>query len=168
MAAALISAGSNMGDSLTALRQAVAETAQQAGRVTACSAVYRTRPWGFTDQPDFLNAAFALDTALTPEDLLQTLQRIELAHGRERKVHWGPRTLDLDIIDYSGVTADTERLTLPHPRALQRAFVLLPLDEIVPDYIFTGTSVSVHAAACALTQAERSEVIKTDGRLMCS
>ncbi len=168
MAAALISAGSNLGDSLTTLRQAVAESAQQAGEVTACSAVYRTRPWGFTAQPDFLNAAFALETNLPPDELLAVLQRIELTHGRERLQHWGPRTLDLDIIDYAGVTADSQRLTLPHPRALQRAFVLLPLDEIVPDYIFTGTQLSVHAAACALTQAERSEVIKTNGRLMCS
>ena len=155
-----------MGESLSTLQQALKELGRRAGPITACSSLYRTRPWGNTAQPDFLNAACQLDTSLSPAELLRVMQEIELAHGRRRLVHWGPRTLDLDIIDYAGAVSHTKELTLPHPRALERAFVLVPLFEIVPDYIFAAPKISVAQALSGLKTAWTDEVVKIDGKLL--
>ncbi|MFC4728611.1 2-amino-4-hydroxy-6-hydroxymethyldihydropteridine diphosphokinase [Coralloluteibacterium thermophilus] len=110
-------------------------------RVAAVSRRYRTPPWGETAQPPFLNAVAALDTALAPEALLDALLDIERAHGRDRgadALRWGPRTLDLDLLTYGERSIDTPRLTLPHPRIHQRAFVLVPLAEVAPGLLLPG------------------------------
>ncbi|ORM84493.1 2-amino-4-hydroxy-6-hydroxymethyldihydropteridine diphosphokinase, partial [Mixta gaviniae] len=102
-------------------------------RRAAVSAFYRTPPYGPPDQPDYLNAAVALDTQLTPEALLDHTQRIELEQGRVRKAErWGPRTLDLDIMLFGDRMLETPRLTVPHYDMLNRAFMLVPLLEIAP------------------------------------
>jgi 2-amino-4-hydroxy-6-hydroxymethyldihydropteridine diphosphokinase len=93
---------------------------------------------GVTDQPPFLNAVAALATGLSPDELLDVLLAIEAAHGRVREVRWGPRTLDLDLIWYEGVVRDDPRLTLPHPRAHEREFVLRPLCDIAPELPLDG------------------------------
>lgn len=98
-----------------------------------CSRLYRTPPWGRLDQPDFINAVAELDTALAPAALLEALRRIEHEAGRQRVEHWGPRSLDLDLLLHGESRVDTAELQLPHPRMHERAFVLVPLAELAPD-----------------------------------
>ena len=131
---ACIGLGANLGDAADALRAAISELAAlPCTTLTAQSSVYRSAPID-SSGPDYLNAAVLLHTALTPHELLAHLQRIELAHGRERPYRNAPRTLDLDLLAFGGVRLDTPTLTLPHSRLHQRAFVLLPMAEIVPDW----------------------------------
>ncbi len=99
--------------------------------VQRCSGVYDTAPVGYTDQPAFYNMAIKVSTVLQPLELLQTMLDIENQLGRVRDIRWGPRTVDLDLLWIDGVHMDTERLQLPHPRMHERAFVLVPLQEIV-------------------------------------
>lgn len=126
--------GSNLADPLHQVHSALhALAAIPDTTLVATSSLYRTPPYGPPDQPDFLNAAVALDTRLDAETLLNHTQRIELEQGRVRKTHrWGPRTLDLDIMLFGEQTLSTPRLTVPHYDMLNRAFMLLPLLEIAP------------------------------------
>ena len=132
----LVAVGANVGDPAQTLAQAVGDLVA-AGRVTAVSPVYRTRPIG-PPQPDYLNAVVELHTALSPRQLLDALHAIENAHGRVRAERYGPRTLDLDLIWVEGVAADDPRLTLPHPRAHEREFVLRPLCDIDGSIVLHG------------------------------
>ncbi|MCX7557002.1 2-amino-4-hydroxy-6-hydroxymethyldihydropteridine diphosphokinase [Xanthomonadaceae bacterium JHOS43] len=130
---AFIGLGSNLGDPHAQLERALAALAGLPGTVLReVSSTYRTAPWGDTDQPDFFNAVAAIDTMLSPEDLLGALRGIEATAGRRRDRRWGPRTLDLDLLLYGEVMRDTPDLQLPHPRMHQRAFVLVPLAELAP------------------------------------
>jgi 2-amino-4-hydroxy-6-hydroxymethyldihydropteridine diphosphokinase len=137
---AYVALGSNLGDSQKQLLDAVkALAALPHTQLLARSHCYRTPPWGVRDQPDFLNAVVALETPLPPHELLDALLDIERAAGRERKgERWGPRTLDLDLLHVAGKTVNDERLTLPHPHIAERAFVLLPLNELAPDLEIPG------------------------------
>jgi 2-amino-4-hydroxy-6-hydroxymethyldihydropteridine diphosphokinase len=137
---AYIALGSNLGDSQKQLRDAIRALAELPHtRLLARSHFYRTPPWGVRDQPDFLNAVVVLETPLPPHDLLDALLDIERSAGRERNgERWGPRTLDLDLLHMAGETANDERLTLPHPHIAERAFVLLPLNELAPDLDIPG------------------------------
>jgi 2-amino-4-hydroxy-6-hydroxymethyldihydropteridine diphosphokinase len=137
---AYVALGSNLGDSRQHLLDAIeALAALPQTAVTARSRIYRTPPWGVTDQPDFLNAVVALETALPPHDLLDALLVIERAAGRQRNgERWGPRTLDLDLLHVAGQTVNDERLTLPHPHIADRAFVLLPLNDVAPELDIPG------------------------------
>ena len=109
----------------------------------ARSSDYRTPPWGVTDQPPFVNCVIVATTELSPPALLERAHAVERQFGRDRsrEQRWGPRTLDIDLIAYDDVTRTTPMLTLPHPRALERAFVLLPLAEIAPDARILGVRV---------------------------
>jgi 2-amino-4-hydroxy-6-hydroxymethyldihydropteridine diphosphokinase len=127
-----------MADPAQTLRAAAAEVGREAGRIAAASPIYRSLPVGVTDQPPFLNAVAALDTELGPDALLDVLLAVEAAHGRVRDVRWGPRTLDLDLVWFEGVVRDDPRLTLPHPRAHEREFVLRPLCDLAPDVLLHG------------------------------
>jgi len=127
-----------MADPAQTLRAAAAEVGREAGRIAAASPIYRSLPVGVTDQPPFLNAVAALDTELGPDPLLDVLLAVEAAHGRVRDVRWGPRTLDLDLVWFEGVVRDDPRLTLPHPRAHEREFVLRPLCDLAPDLLLHG------------------------------
>ncbi|WP_333851342.1 2-amino-4-hydroxy-6-hydroxymethyldihydropteridine diphosphokinase [Leclercia sp.] len=145
MTLAYIAIGSNLASPLeqvNAAVQALGDIPQS--RVVALSSFYRTPPLGPQDQPDYLNAAIALETALSPEALLDNTQRIELQQGRVRKEErWGPRTLDLDIMLFGDAVMNTERLTVPHYDMKRRGFMLWPLFEIAPDLIFPdGESLS--------------------------
>jgi len=112
-----------------------------ADETIAASPVYATPPWGVTDQGDFLNAVLIVEVDCTPLELLRRGQKLEEAAERVRVRHWGPRTLDVDIVQIDGVTSDDPELTLPHPYADQRAFVLVPWLAADPDAELNGTSV---------------------------
>jgi 2-amino-4-hydroxy-6-hydroxymethyldihydropteridine diphosphokinase len=136
MAEALIAMGGNLGSVRLTLDRAVAAFCDgREVRLRVRSSDYRTPPWGMTDQPDFVNLCLVVATDLGPWALLDRARRIETQFGRNRagEQRWGPRTLDIDIIAYDRLAIDEQSLTLPHPRALERAFVLVPLAEIGPD-----------------------------------
>jgi 2-amino-4-hydroxy-6-hydroxymethyldihydropteridine diphosphokinase len=130
---ALLGLGANLGDPVATLNEAKVRLGD-IGEVTAASSLYRTPPWGVLDQPPFVNAALALETALDPDALLAALKALERNLGREASVRWGPRAIDVDILDYDGVRRDDPALTIPHPRLFERAFVLVPLAEIAPAF----------------------------------
>jgi 2-amino-4-hydroxy-6-hydroxymethyldihydropteridine diphosphokinase len=161
-AAALIAFGGNVGDVRDTLQRAIDRFCD--GRdvqLTIRSSDYRTPPWGVEDQPPFVNCAIAVATVLSPQALLERAQEIERAFGRDRtgEVRWGPRTLDIDLIDYGGVAVSTPGLTLPHPRALERAFVLAPLAEIAPDRAIAGVRIKD-----ALAKLDRSGIERLPAR----
>ncbi|MDN3482503.1 2-amino-4-hydroxy-6-hydroxymethyldihydropteridine diphosphokinase [Arthrobacter sp. APC 3897] len=144
---AVLALGSNLGESRDTLSDAVAQLADHPGvRLQAVSPVVRTRPVGGPDQPDYLNLVISVETDLAPHDLLAHCQAVENAHHRVREVRWGPRTLDVDIITYGDTVLDDETLTLPHPRASTRAFVLQPWAWMDPDAVLSGTRVAELAA----------------------
>jgi 2-amino-4-hydroxy-6-hydroxymethyldihydropteridine diphosphokinase len=107
-------------------------------RLIARSRLYATRPFGPVEQPDFVNAVAGVLTALTPAELLAQLLAVEAAHGRVREVHWGPRSLDLDLLVYGQLRLASTALTLPHPGIVERNFVLYPLADIAPDLDIPG------------------------------
>ena len=137
---AIIAMGGNQGDVAATLRDAVRSIDGLAStQVTGVSPLYRTDAWGMPDgTPDFYNAVVSVTTKLSAMELLRGLQRIEAEHGRVRTDHWTSRTLDLDIIDFDGQSNDDPDLTLPHPRAWQRAFVLGPWLALEPDAELSG------------------------------
>ncbi|MDR1440857.1 MAG: 2-amino-4-hydroxy-6-hydroxymethyldihydropteridine diphosphokinase [Bifidobacteriaceae bacterium] len=136
---AIIGLGANLGEALATLRSALADLREEPGvEVVAVSPLARTAPVGYKDQPDFFNAVAHVRTRLAPRVLLRTLQGIEDKHGRQQGVRWGPRTLDLDLIAYDTVLADEEELTLPHPRAHERSFVLVPWSLMAPGAFLPG------------------------------
>ena len=150
--------GSNLGSVRATLDRAV--TAFCDGRevlLLARSSDYRTPPWGASDQPDFVNLCLVVATDLGPRALLDRARRIETQFGRNRagEQRWGPRTLDIDIIAYDQLAIDEGGLTLPHPRALERAFVLVPLAEIAPDRKIGGVTVADALARLDTTGVEK-------------
>ena len=162
MAEALIALGGNVGDIRETLASAIKAFCDGAiVRLLARSSDYRTPPWGVADQPPFINCAILAETALPPLDLLGRAQAIERQFGRDRseEQRWGPRTLDIDLIAYDGVTLDTPELTLPHPRALERAFVLVPLAEIAPQRNIKGVRI-----ADALAHVDHTGIEKLPSR----
>ncbi len=131
---AYIALGSNMGDRFEYLKKAILLLENQENiAVVNTSSVYETDPVGYTDQDLFLNMAIQVETSLGPIDLLDTCLEIELNLGRKREIKWGPRTLDLDILLFNHENIETEKLTIPHPRMSERAFVILPLLEMDPN-----------------------------------
>jgi 2-amino-4-hydroxy-6-hydroxymethyldihydropteridine diphosphokinase len=126
-------------------------------RLLARSSDYRTPPWGVTDQPPFINCAIIATTELTPPALLESAQAIERQFGRDRprERRWGPRTLDIDLIAYDDLTKTTPMLTLPHPHALERAFVLVPLAEIAPEGRILGVRIKDALARIDQTGIEK-------------
>ena len=152
---ATLSLGGNEGDVMKAFRLALDSLAATPGvEVIARSRVWRTPPWGKTDQPDFLNMAAALRTRLSARALLERCQDIEREGGRQRHERWGPRTLDIDIITFGDAAIDEPDLVVPHPRAAERAFVLAPLAEIAPDARIGGARVADMLARLGLGGAQ--------------
>jgi len=155
-ARAAIALGANVGDPAAQVREAVAELAAlPATRLVARSALYRTAPMGLLDQPAFVNACALVETGLAPRALLEALLAIERRHGRERGVPNGPRTLDLDIVLYGDAALHEPGLTVPHPRAHERAFVLAPLLDVWPDAVIPG-----RGAAAALRERVRDQAVE--------
>jgi len=154
---AFIALGSNLDQPTLQVRRAFAELSQlPASRLLNCSAIYRSAPVGYLEQPDFINAVAEIETTLSPHDLLKSLLKIEQRFGRIRSIPNAPRILDLDLLLYSDLQCDEPGLTLPHPRMHLRAFVLQPLVEIAPDCCIPGHgSVAEMLIACDGQQLER-------------
>ena len=135
---ACVALGANLGDAATTIRHALKKLASLPDtQLVKASSLYRSAPYE-AQGPDFINAVALVRTQLSPLALLHALQAIELRSGRERPYKNAPRTLDLDVIFYGDVTLDTPELTLPHPRWFERAFVLLPLAEVLPERVSEG------------------------------
>lgn len=127
--------GSNLGNRVAHLRQAIQLIQQFCGNVMSVSGLYQTAAWGMADQPDFYNQVIALETALDPPTLMQTLLTIETQLGRVRTVKMGPRTIDIDILLLGSQVINTPLLTVPHPFLPVRRFALMPLAEIAPNVV---------------------------------
>ena len=131
---AVLALGSNLGESESTIERAVVDLREAGMRILLVSPLYRTAPVGGpAGQPDYVNAVIEVSTSLRPYELLKLCNAVEAAHHRERLVRWGPRTLDIDVIDYEGVVSDDPVLTLPHPRAHERSFVLTPWARMDPE-----------------------------------
>ena len=155
-----LSLGSNLGDRETTLRQALQELSAHRMTIRAVSSLYATAPQGFTDQPEFLNCVARMSTALSAQDALRHCHAVEAAHGRERTLRWGPRTLDVDVLFYDNLVMTSPVLELPHPRLWERAFVLAPLLELRPDL----TMPSGQPARAVLQRLEASQRVERVGQ----
>jgi dihydropteroate synthase len=156
----VLALGGNVGDKAKSLRRALRAIASEPGiELTGVSRLYRTAPWGKTDQDWFVNACALGLTSLKPEALLERVKRLEVELGREPTERWGPRIIDIDLIAYDDVTLKTGRLTLPHPELFNRAFVLVPLADIAPDLVIAGIRVGDAAARLG---AEAAEIVPLD------
>jgi 2-amino-4-hydroxy-6-hydroxymethyldihydropteridine diphosphokinase len=144
MADALVGLGGNIGDARNTIARAIDLFCD--GRdvvLTARSSDYRTPPWGVTEQPPFVNTCIAIATNLKPRELLARAQQVETDLGRDRtrEQRWGPRAIDIDLLAYDDMALNAPDLTLPHPRLFERAFVLVPLAEIVPEHAINGVRI---------------------------
>jgi 2-amino-4-hydroxy-6-hydroxymethyldihydropteridine diphosphokinase len=158
MAEALLGFGGNVGDVRATLARAVEAFCDGVEvRLTARSSDYRTPPWGVTDQPAFVNLCIAVETGLAPRALLDRALAVERSLGRNRAAEqrWGPRPLDIDILVYDDISLDEPGLVLPHPRLLERAFVLAPLAEIRPRLVVSGVPIAYALAKLDVTGIER-------------
>ena len=136
MIKAYLGLGSNMGDRAHQLQQAIQIIDRfQHIDVTSVSPIYETEPVGYTDQPQFLNLCIEIETTLKPQELLKRCLETEQALHRVRKIRWGPRTLDVDILLYGNEIIEEDNLIIPHPRMVERAFVLIPLNDIASKHI---------------------------------
>lgn len=150
--------GGNLGDPRSAMAAALQILdAEEKISVSAVSSLYSTPPWGVTNQPDFLNAVAAIETTLPARELLSSCLATEQALKRVRIERWGPRIIDMDILLYGELIIDEEGLQVPHPRMMQRAFVLAPLVEIAPTLNVQGLSIKE-----ALDTADKSGIIKLE------
>jgi len=142
--------GGNIDDPVASMGKALRALDRRADtRVVAVSPVYRTPPWGKTDQAWFHNACAEIETSLAPAALLATCLDIEKHMKRERNERWGPRIIDIDVLAYAGLDElESESLILPHPRMTERAFVLVPLSDIAPDLLICGKTVAQWLAVC--------------------
>lgn len=152
---AVIALGSNIGDKVANIEHAVALLTQtNLVRLVRHSRIFKTPPWGNTDQDWFVNSCASVKTSLNAHQLLRHCLNVEKQMGRERKEKWGPRIIDLDILVYRDVSLDDDELTLPHPHITERAFVLAPMADVAPDMIIKGQSVLAWLAAVDRTGVE--------------
>ena len=142
----LLGLGGNLGDPVATIGAALDRLQAGGVRIARRSRWYRTAPWGVADQPDFVNVCAAGETNLSPRALLELIHATEAALGRERRERWGPRPIDIDILTYGNERIDEPGLQIPHPRMSERAFVLVPLLDIAPDYLLAGRPVRDWAA----------------------
>ena len=160
MAKAAIGIGSNIGDRLANIRRSAKMIAEHAEQFLAASDVYETPPWGVETQPRFLNACCTIDTTLSPLELLRVLKEIERALGRKKRKRWGPREIDLDILLFEGGEMHTKDLSIPHLHMPERAFVLMPLAQIAPNFVHTPSGKTVAELLDALPDEARREVVR--------
>ncbi len=151
-----LSLGGNLGDPAKSMAAALRMLDGDDGiRVVAVSSLYRTPPWGKLDQPDFLNAAASLATCHAPRILLERCLEAERRLKRVRQERWGPRLIDIDILTYGDQVIHEAGLDVPHPRMLERAFVLVPLAEIAPDVMVGGEPVAARLASMDTSGIEK-------------
>jgi 2-amino-4-hydroxy-6-hydroxymethyldihydropteridine diphosphokinase len=148
--------GGNIGDPVASMAKALrALNGRTDTRALGVSPVYKTPPWGKTDQAWFHNACAEVETSLDPEALLAACLDVELRLKRQRLERWGPRIIDIDVLAYEGLEEfESPTLTLPHPRMTERAFVMVPLADIAPDLVINGKAVAYWAALCDKTGVE--------------
>jgi len=127
--------GSNQGNAMEFLFEAARRIGQSIGNITAESATYQTAPWGKTDQPDFLNRLVVVETDKKPTEIMQSILQIEADMGRTRAERWGPRIIDIDLLYAGSQVIDNPGLRVPHPEISKRRFALVPLSELIPDFI---------------------------------
>lgn len=144
--------GTNIGDTVGHLRGAIGELSKIMS-ITAVSPIYLTPPWGVTDQPDFHNLCLTAQTELSPQDLLNKIKSIEFKLGRRPNVRWGPRIIDIDILFYDDLVLHQIRLNIPHASIPDRAFVLVPLLDIAPEWVHPETGQTVAEMATAVDQS---------------
>ncbi len=155
---AAVSLGSNQGDSPRILADAIADLAKYPEiRIKSQSQWFRTPPMG-PPQPDYMNGCILIETEFAPEALLQVLQTVEQRYGRTRQIHWGPRTLDLDLLFYGDRVIQSQDLTVPHPGLPERAFVLVPLNQICADWPHPHLQATI-AELTALLPVEAKEQV---------
>jgi 2-amino-4-hydroxy-6-hydroxymethyldihydropteridine diphosphokinase len=148
--------GSNLGDRAGNIRQALQDVeARDIARITARSSLWRTAPWGNTEQEEFANLCALAETRLAPAELLFALKRLEMDLGRTAGPRWGPRVIDIDILFYDDLKSQDADLTLPHRELFRRAFVLVPLAEIAPDLSIAG-----HKIGDAAREIDRAGIEK--------
>lgn len=166
MKQAYIALGTNIGERVENLNMALKKLESTNDiEVVKQSSIYETAPVGFLDQADFLNMVIQVQTPLSAIKLLDHCQEIEQNLGRERTIRFGPRTIDLDILLYNQENSDTERLSIPHPRMHERAFVLIPLHEIAPDVMIPVINKDITTSLKELSEEEKQEVVKWDGQI---
>lgn len=147
---AFLSLGSNLGDREDNLKKAVEEIDKNIDiNVTGISKIYETEPVGYLEQGRFLNMAIAIETSLVPIKLLKELQRVEHKLKRIREIHWGPRTIDIDILTFEDLEINIPELVIPHPRMFERAFVLIPLMDLCVDGKFQSWDLREYIDRCA-------------------
>ncbi|WP_409303685.1 2-amino-4-hydroxy-6-hydroxymethyldihydropteridine diphosphokinase [Peribacillus sp. SCS-155] len=156
---AYISIGSNMGNRVNFFKQAVQMLESYPSiKIENVSSLYETDPVGYVDQDNFLNAAIKIRTGYDPRELLRICQEIELLLGRKREIHWGPRTVDLDILLYNQENIESENLSVPHPRMLERPFVLIPLSELDPHLMLPKMNRPLHQIVADINDKEKEGV----------
>ena len=144
---AYLSLGSNIDEREENLKQSLEKLdCEESVSIIKTSSIYETAPVGYTDQSSFLNMVVKLETNLTPQELLEKTQFIELTGGRKRAIRWGPRTIDLDILLFNEENIILEHLIIPHPRMFERGFVLIPLQEIAPGLKYNGKLIEQYIA----------------------
>jgi len=153
-----LSLGSNLGNRAANLKEALSSLPPQM-EVKAKSKVYETPPWGYTDQPNFLNQVVKVNTYVEPEPLLKHLKRLEIALGRKESFQYGPRLIDMDILFYDTLVLETPVLVLPHPQVHKRGFVLMPMMDIAPDLVHPVLKKSIRELI-ALCDLDGIEVYK--------
>jgi 2-amino-4-hydroxy-6-hydroxymethyldihydropteridine diphosphokinase len=159
----LIGLGGNIGDPLEAMRSALRALDENPNcKVLRVSSVWKTPPWGVTDQPDFLNACALISTTLEPRAFLDLCLSIEKDLKRIRDQRWGPRSIDMDVLFFGDRIISEEQLNVPHPRIADRAFVLVPLAEIAPDAKIAGTSIAQLAAKADISGMSRLDEVLFD------
>ena len=155
---AYLGLGGNLGDPASAMASALRMIdADDAASVVSVSSLYRTPPWGKTDQPDFLNCAAEIATTHDPRSLLELCLTTEQTLKRVRLERWGPRIVDLDVLVYGDAIIAEPGLAIPHPRMLERAFVMVPLAQIAPGLVLSGRTVADHTARLDITGITRLE-----------
>ena len=149
--------GTNIGDRLNYLNQALNILNSHSNiKISKKSKLYETKAWGYTEQADFLNMCVEIETDLNPKDLLHVCQDVEKKLNRERKIRWGPRTIDVDILFFNDIILQEENLEIPHPRIKERAFVLIPLIDLNDKLKIDNVSINEYLKS--LTTEEREEV----------
>ena len=161
MAEVYIAIGSNLGNRLEYLRNAV-NSLNKVGKVLAIAKLYQSGAYGYSRQPSFYNSAVLLETKLAPVELLNALKNIEKKGGRKKRVRWGPREIDLDIIFYDQKMLQTKQLTLPHPDFHNRRFVLQPLADIAPDFVSPTHRKSVLELLNNCQDSTKNKLIETE------
>ena len=162
MYAAYIGFGSNIGDRLKHIQNAIHALSKTEGiTLQEISSIYKTDPIGYEAQAEFLNGVAAIQTSLSPLSLLQTLKDIETVIGRQHRLRWGPREIDLDILIYGNLCVQTEKLVIPHPEMHLRRFVLVPLAEIAPNFVHPVLQETIQTL-CNRLEDDKSVVKKED------